>query len=86
MTSKRRKELTLPTNFVSFHFNEMDKFLSQRLVFNPLHQRDTMADNDHVFLQTNQMNDAHFQGHTRTQCYIYKAIPIPAKKMIEKNL
>jgi hypothetical protein len=28
MTSKRRKELTLPANFVSFHFNKMDKFLS----------------------------------------------------------
>ena len=37
MISKRRKELTLLANFVSFHFNEMGKFLSQRLVLNPPH-------------------------------------------------
>ena len=54
MTSKRRKELTLPANFVSFHFNEMDKFLSQRPILNPPHQHDTMVVNDHMLLQPNQ--------------------------------
>jgi hypothetical protein len=48
MSSRRRKELMLPPNFVHAHFQEMQKFLSQRPSLNPPHQRDSLDDNDHV--------------------------------------
>jgi hypothetical protein len=35
MPSKRRKELILPSNLCSFHFREMEKFLSQHPCLNP---------------------------------------------------
>jgi hypothetical protein len=49
MHSRRRKELTLPTNFCQIHFKEMELFLHQRPSMNPPHQRDNFGENDHVF-------------------------------------
>ena len=43
MFAKRRKELTLPTNFCSMHYMEMERFLSQRPCMNPPRQHDTFC-------------------------------------------
>jgi hypothetical protein len=43
MSGKRRKELTLPLNFCSSHFREMEKFLSQRPCLNPPRQWDSFT-------------------------------------------
>jgi hypothetical protein len=50
MSSKRRKELTLPTCFWRSQFNEMDSFLKERPCLNLPYQRDLMGDSNHPFL------------------------------------
>jgi hypothetical protein len=46
MPTKRRKDLTLPANFCSTHYREMEKFLSQRPCLNPPWQRDSFGFED----------------------------------------
>jgi hypothetical protein len=46
MANKRRKELTLPPNFCSSHFWEMEKFLGQRPCLNPPRQVDSFINDD----------------------------------------
>jgi hypothetical protein len=43
---------------------------------------------DTIFVKDTQYHNVTYtcQGHTRTQYYIYKAIPIIAEEMIEKKL
>jgi hypothetical protein len=43
MPGRRRKELTLPMNFYASHYQEMEKFLSQRPCLNPPRQRDSFV-------------------------------------------
>ena len=43
MFAKRRKELTLPSNFCSTHYREMERFLSQRPCMNLPKQHDTFC-------------------------------------------
>jgi hypothetical protein len=46
MPTKRRKDLTLPANFCSTHYKEMEKFLSQRPCLNLPRQRDSFGFED----------------------------------------
>jgi hypothetical protein len=56
MGTKRRKELGLPANFCMSQYRDMERFLSQRPCLNPPHQRDTLDDNDHVFVTPDQLH------------------------------
>ena len=56
MGSKRRKELTLPPNFYSSHFLEMEKFLSQQPCLNPPCQVDSFIDEDDDFQSTEELS------------------------------
>ena len=55
MSAKRRKELTLPPNFSSSHFQEMEKFLSQRPCLNPPRQRDSFTAHEGDFHSTEDL-------------------------------
>jgi hypothetical protein len=55
MGSKRRNELTLPPNFCSSHFREMEKFLSQQPCLNPPCQVDSFIDKDNDFQSTEEL-------------------------------
>lgn len=57
MSSKRSKELYLPPNFSSTHDRDMDRFLHQRPCLVPPHQKETMGDDDHVFVAATQLWD-----------------------------
>jgi hypothetical protein len=56
MASKRRKDLGLPVNFCSSQYRDMERFLSQRPCLNPPHQRDTLDDNDQVYITPDQLH------------------------------
>ena len=50
MASKRKKEVELHASFCSSQYWDMECFLNQRPWLNPPHQRDTLDDNDEVFI------------------------------------
>jgi hypothetical protein len=56
MGAKRRKELGLPGNFCITQYRDMERFLSQWPCLNPPHQRDTLDDNNHVFIIPDQLH------------------------------
>jgi hypothetical protein len=58
MTSKRRKDLTLPPNFCASHYKEMEKFLRERPCLNSPRQLDSFIEDDDDFQSTEDL--AHF--------------------------
>jgi hypothetical protein len=54
IASKRHKELTLPPNFCSGHYREMEKFLNQRPCLNPPRQHDSFIDEDDTVHSTEE--------------------------------
>jgi hypothetical protein len=57
MSSRRRKELNLPSNFCPAYFKEMERFFHQCPCVKPPHQRDNFAQDDHIFETLEQLAD-----------------------------